>query len=857
MKREPPDARDARSLTELHVAVEKGNLELTKALLAVGADPNAVDGGSQTPLWSAAFDCELEPSDPVRLELMQALIAGGADPNLSTGWEGTLLHEAARDEAVRDDATEILGLVIAVGADLNARTEHGETPLHLAAGWGHSDAVPVLIAAGADLSARTVSGETPLHHAAEHGTPETVRALIAAGADPNCRTPYGDTPLHSWAGSDFVSVESSVCVLLDAGANAAALNAEGATPWDLLEKNPSLHKVEGSVAYRRLNDARLLARDEAVWTPLHDAALEGDLEAVRTLLAAGADPNAQCAGDDIGTPLHCAAGSGGTDAVRALLAGGADPNAYGVGDFAATPLHAAVEEGDPESVEALAAVCSDLNTRDSVGQTPLHRAATDNPEAVRLLIAAGADPAAQDGWCQTPLHRAARSGSLESVQALITVSADPNAKAQDEEDLADFDETPLHLAAAYGHLEVVRALLAAGADPNVESGTGHTPLHSAVGKVEMMEALLAAGADPIRAASDSKLLHYIDQVGAETAQSVSRWDLVDRCELASWLEDVPTAWSEWTPLHVAAGYGCAESVQALLGAGADVSARSEFGATPLHVGVVFGASELGRARTVAGADGKERGESGAVLRAFARYLELLTVLLAAGADPSARTMTPERTPLRPCTSRTYPLGGIFGWSVTLGGISELVKGLLAAGTEANAPTESGTTPLHLAVAGLRPKAYAVQSRRAVLLGGHRRYTPLRFPVLDGVSELVKVLVAAGAGVNARTELGTTPLHVAAERGTADAVKALIAAGADPNARHLGGDTSLHAWARSDFGLILEPGLVGPLLDAGADATARNAEGETPWDVLQKNAALDKLKGSDDYWRLNDARFGSP
>jgi hypothetical protein len=48
-----------------------------------------------------------------------------------------------------------------------------------------------------------------------------------------------------------------------------------------------------------------------------------------------------------------------------------------------------------------------------------------------------------------------------------------------------------------------------------------------------------------------------------------------------------------------------------------------------------------------------------------------------------------------------------------------------------------------------------------------------------------------------------------------------------------------------------------LLDAGADATARNAEGETPWDALQSNRNLDDVKESDDYWRLNDARFGRP
>ena len=83
---------------------------------------------------------------------------------------------------------------------------------------------------------------------------------------------------------------------------------------------------------------------------------------------------------------------------------------------------------------------------------------------------------------------------------------------------------------------------------------------------------------------------------------------------------------------------------------------------------------------------------------------------------------------------------------------------------------------------------------------------------------------------------------------------LIAAGGDPNARNLHGETPLHRWASSPF-LRKSGGAVGALLDAGADATARNAAGETPRDVLQKNENLDGVKGSDDYWRLNDARFG--
>lgn len=49
-------------------------------------------------------------------------------------------------------------------------------------------------------------------------------------------------------------------------------------------------------------------------------------------------------------------------------------------------------------------------------------------------------------------------------------------------------------------------------------------------------------------------------------------------------------------------------------------------------------------------------------------------------------------------------------------------------------------------------------------------------------------------------------------------------------------------------------MVGLLLEADADPVARNAAGETPWDLLQKNPGLGSVEGSHDYHLLNGARF---
>lgn len=75
---------------------------------------------------------------------------------------------------------------------------------------------------------------------------------------------------------------------------------------------------------------------------------------------------------------------------------------------------------------------------------------------------------------------------------------------------------------------------------------------------------------------------------------------------------------------------------------------------------------------------------------------------------------------------------------------------------------------------------------------------------------------------------------------------LLEAGADLNARDEVGQTPLHAAAGSET-----PAVVNALLEAGADANARDGSNKTPFDFAKGNSAI---KGTDVYWRLNEARF---
>ena len=105
-----------------------------------------------------------------------------------------------------------------------------------------------------------------------------------------------------------------------------------------------------------------------------------------------------------------------------------------------------------------------------------------NVEAIKQHLAAGTDVNVRDSIGETPLHYAARWGHKGIAELLIANGADVNAKH-------DYGYTPLHWTANNGHKEVVELLIAKGADVNAKDNQGRTPLDVAI---ELKQTQIAA-----------------------------------------------------------------------------------------------------------------------------------------------------------------------------------------------------------------------------------------------------------------------------------------------------------------------------------------------------------------------------
>ncbi|KAN0138107.1 Ankyrin repeat-containing domain protein [Lactarius tabidus] len=540
-------------------------------------------------------------------------------------------------------------------------------------------------------------------------------------------------------------------------------------------------------------------------TLLHLAVREGQIDAVRLLLAHGADINSR---KDCATPPHIASLQGFSQGLeihserlldRGLGAIGTGPQNYDRSE----------ESGD-----------ADMGPGEERGYTPLHLAAAEGHlDMCQVLLERNADVRVHDNSGDTPLHLAASSHHLEIARILLKYNADVNSQNED-------GSTPLDIASSRGNLDVLRLFLAHNADAVVDDNRGSTLLHlvSIRSHLELARSLNELKAD-INASDDegSTLVQRVSQDVREGYLEIMRL-LLDHGANLNALDK-----SGNTALHFAASEGHLEVVRMLLELKAGANSLDSKGLTPLQRA---SRSMRERYRDILrllldyGANVNAHDKSGNTALHFAAskgHLEVARVLLELKADINSLNEEGS-TPLHQA-SQCWWKGGL-----------ELVQLLLKNGAGLHPRDNSGNTPLHFAASRgrLEVTRMLLELKANVNSLDDKGLTPLHHALEDGprgdpeLVQLVRLLLDNGADLHACDKSGNTPLHFAASRGRLEVTRMLLELKANVNSLNDKGSTPLHltsqVWSRGTPDTVQ---LVQLLFDSGADLHARDNSGNTP------------------------------
>ncbi|XP_028999648.1 ankyrin repeat and SOCS box protein 5-like [Betta splendens] len=188
------------------------------------------------------------------------------------------------------------------------------------------------------------------------------------------------------------------------------------------------------------------------------------------------------------SPLHEAASQGRLLVLRTLLAQGYQANIVTIDHV--TPLHEACLSGHVACVRALIHAGANVNAATIDGVTPLYNCcASGSASCAELLLQNGARTQTAQLHFPSALHEACRRGHSRCVEALLSHGADPDYQVPHL-------GSPLYVACLNQHTACSRILLQRGASVNVGRG-GDSPLHAAVrqDRAEQVAALLDYGAD--------------------------------------------------------------------------------------------------------------------------------------------------------------------------------------------------------------------------------------------------------------------------------------------------------------------------------------------------------------------------
>ena len=512
-----PDIQNEDGETALHRAASCAHdATLAQCLIDSGANLNIKDNEGDTPLICAVIASRNDETDVVTdLDVVRALLAKGADPDIQNEDGETALHLAA---SCAHDA-KLAQFLIDFGADPNIKNDDGDTPLICAVIASRNDETDVmtdldvvrdLLDKGADPNIQNKDGDTALHLAVSYVHDATLaQSLTDSGADPNIPNQDGETALRLAVNQDDTEIEEKI--LLSQGIDRVPVN--GPTLVDAFMYALQINKFDHVECLLRFVSKMDISPElkQNLTTRLSKAvededqdrgAFETRQKIVQALLAAGADPMdydlktvtplyaSEC--KEIMSPLLDAiplysSRPENALAMLTLLLNASEPSPVR-SKLISSALIKAVMADNLGCVRFLLDHGADANVRETVDSEMSRWALTDDPkkkgrlvlfwalrqvflqnrvEIVKALLEHGANPNAVDKSGKTALYWAAELGDKEIVTALLEKKGvDPNQCHHESK------ESLLLRAVYFNRKEIVQALIEGGADLNIESVSG-------------------------------------------------------------------------------------------------------------------------------------------------------------------------------------------------------------------------------------------------------------------------------------------------------------------------------------------------------------------------------------------------
>ena len=507
------DMQNAKGDTPLHLAVQAGHDSMIPLLLEAGAYHKIKNEQDQTPIELARMQ-----QKPKLANLIVQTVRGRKQAKLK---ETDKLHQVVSEQANKitrleaalqsqgqafkeqisyiqsenkhfmsdkktmQEKIKLLQILLENTGDFSKRDKNGRTPVHIAVEHLCTD-ITLFMAAGADVNALDNNGRTPIHAAAQMGRVDIITALKAAGADVNKKCGAdGETPVYIAAQNGHAA---AITALIAAGANANTQNREGKTPLYIAAENGHAVAIAALKAAGANVDmlANYYSVDYGYVSSSHKVVV---MTAVSEYSLDGAKGVCEC---NRGTPVFIASGRGHVAAVSALIAAGANvniPDSHGK-----TPIYIAAENGHSEVITALKAAGANVNIPAKSYTKSGDYCSTKVPYH-RIFSVQNMDQMTDLNGVRicdlgTPVFIAAQNGHAAAITALHAAGANMSTTNQ-------YGQTLVCIAAQNGHAAAITALHAVGANVDMPNKEGKTPVFIAAenGNAEVITALGTVGAN--------------------------------------------------------------------------------------------------------------------------------------------------------------------------------------------------------------------------------------------------------------------------------------------------------------------------------------------------------------------------